>query len=91
MLYDPDGNEVEVEQVAVIPMDGVVYCLVHPIVPLEGMTEDEALVLELAEDPETGDDMLNMVTDDDIIDRVFEEYYDLCRQEGIAVEEDDKK
>ena len=82
-LIGDDGVEYEFEQVATIPMeeDGKIYCLLHPVVPMPGMQPDEGLVMELSEDIDTGEDVLLMVTDDDVIDRVFDVYEQLLREQ----------
>ena len=76
-MYDEDENELEFEQVAVVPMDGVIYAILKPVTPMEGVGEDEALVFAVNEDEET----LDVIVDETIGTAVFEEYYKLLEEE----------
>ena len=82
-LIGDDGVEYEFEQVATIPLeeDGKVYCILHPVIPMDGMAPDEGLVMELSEDIDTGEDPLLVVEDDEVIDKVFAIYEQLCREQ----------
>lgn len=73
VLRTPGGEEIEFFEIAVIHLDDGVYVILQPKVLLDGMEEDEALVFEL--EPES--EKLSAVMDDELIDRVFEEYYRL--------------
>lgn len=75
VLQNEEGEDTEFEQIATIPLDDKLYCILRPLnVPDVG--EDEAFVFELSDDDET--ESLEVVTDDDISARVFDEYYRLC-------------
>ena len=76
-IYDEDGNPVAFEQVALIPLEEKVYAILKPVLPMEGLSEDEALVFEIDEAEES----LNVVVEDDIIDAVFAVYEQLCADE----------
>lgn len=73
VLYNEYGEEVLFEQVALIPQEKT-YVILKPVQPLPGMNEDEALVFVIDIHPETQEEDLVLVTDDAIIDRVFDEY-----------------
>lgn len=79
-LYDENDNKVPFEQVAVIPMEETVYVILKPIEPMEDVGEDEALVFEICED-EDGEEFIQLVTDEDVVDDVFAEYYKLLDEE----------
>lgn len=79
ILYDADDNPVEFEQIAIIPLDGKLYAMLKPVVLLEGMSDDEALVFVLEEDE--GEEMMIVCDDDDVIDAVFEIYHKLWDEE----------
>ena len=87
-LVGDDGVEYEFEQVATIPLeeDGKVYCILHPIICMEGMAPDEALVMELSEDLDTGEEVLLVVEEEETIDKVFAIYEQLCREQGLITE-----
>ena len=84
-LVDDQDNEVDFEQIAVIPYEQKIYALLKPMTPVEGVGEDEALVfvIEVIE----GEATLVIEDNLDTIDAVFSVYEDLLRENGIDVEE----
>ncbi len=83
-LYDENNNCVEFEQIATIPMDERIFVILKPVTSMENVAEDEAIVFEIQEIDE--EDCLVVVTEDKIIDKVFDEYYEMLKAEGIDVE-----
>ena len=83
-LYDEDGNPTVFRQVSVTSIEGAVYAILKPEEAFEGLGEDEALVFALEEN-DSGDVSLLLVSDGDIIDAVFEDYYKLLRESGIEI------
>ncbi len=79
-LYNDKDEAVEFEQIALIPMDEEVYAILRPVEAIEGVADDEAFVFEIYEDEENGE-ALKLVEDDNIIDKVFEEYNKLLDEE----------
>lgn len=79
-LYDDEDNELEFEQVALIPMDEKVYVILAPAHEMEGIGPDEGLVFVIEE--LDGEDVLTVVVEDEIIDAVFAEYEKLLEEEG---------
>lgn len=67
------------EQIAVIPMNERIYCVLRPIDKLEGVAEGEALVFRVAED-ENGVASLQAENDELTAIDVFEEYYNLLEK-----------
>ncbi len=81
-LFNEKGEEVKFEQIALIPIEEDIYAILKPIEQMEGIGEDEALVFEIAEsDNEDDGDYLNLVSDIDVIDKVFEVYNKLMDEE----------
>jgi hypothetical protein len=72
VLETVDGEEIEFVEIAGINLDGSFYVILQPVELLEGMEEDEALVFSLTR--AEGNDQYSIVIDDEIIDKVFEEY-----------------
>ena len=75
-LQGESGTEILFEQVAVIPHDDKLYCVLKPITHIEGIADDEALVFYV-EDPEEGEPYLKCETDELKMLEIFEEYYAL--------------
>lgn len=84
VLYNEEGESIEFEQIALIPLDGDTFVILHPVDQLEGMNEDEALVFGI--ENVDGEDTLVIVEDEDVVDAVFEEYYIMLEEAGVDVE-----
>ena len=80
VLFDEQDNEVEFEQIALIPYKNKAYAILKPVKEMEGVNEDEAIVFALLED-ENGEDLLSIETDETIVNAVFDEYYKLLDAE----------
>jgi len=78
VLYDDDGEPIEFEQIALIPIEETLYFILRPI-DMEGLEEDEAFVFRLIETDE--DSTIDLVEDDEIVEKVFELYYSLLDDE----------
>ena len=85
-LYNEDNQEVEFEQIALVPIEDKTYAILKPVATMEGIADDEALVFVIDEIDD--EDCLVIVEDDTIIDKVFEEYYKMLKDEGIDVDAD---
>ena len=83
ILYNEENEAVEFEQIALIPMDETDFVILHPVAEMEGVADDEALVFAIEE--VDGEEALVIVDDDEVIDAVFAEYYDMLRAEGVEV------
>ena len=83
-LYNEENQEVEFEQIALVPIENKTYAILKPVASMEGIAEDEALVFVIDEIDD--EDCLVIVEDDSIVDQVFEEYYKMLKEEGIDVE-----
>ena len=75
-LLSANGEEIDFVEIAGIVHNGKFYAILQPVELLDGMDEDEALVFEVSRG-EDGEDKFSIVTDDEIIDIVFEKYNQL--------------
>jgi len=83
-LFDEKGEEVQFEQIAIIPLEEEVYAILKPMTQMEGVGEDEALVFQVVESEDedgNNDDHLDLVADIDVIDKVFDVYNKLMDEE----------
>lgn len=81
-LFNEKGEKVEFEQIALIPIEERIFAILKPVEKIEGIGEDEALVFEVVEGEEDEeDDYLNLVSDVEIIDKVFDVYNKLIDEE----------
>lgn len=81
VLFDENDNATEFEQVALIPLEDKTYAILKPVTKIKDVNDDEAFVFVLEEGED--EDVLEICTDPKIIDEVFNEYYDLLKEEGI--------
>lgn len=84
ILYNEDGEAMEFEQIALVPLDDETFVILRPVEQMEGLNEDEALVFGI--ETLDGEEVLAVVDDDDVVDAVFEAYYDMLREEGVDVD-----
>lgn len=80
VVFTEEGEELRLEQVAVIPLGNEVFLLAQPLNVPE-IADDEALVY-LVDRTAEGTSLV-IVEDDMIVDTVFEEYYRMLREAGI--------
>ena len=78
VLFDEDGESTEFEQIAVIPLEGKLYCILRPL-DMPELEEDEAFVFSISEDDEEG--AIDLVEDDDIVEEVVQLNYTLLDEE----------
>ena len=86
-LYNEENEEIEFEQIALVPIENKTYAILRPVVEMDGIAEDEALVFVIDEIDD--EDCLVIVEDDNIVDKVFEEYYKMLKEEGVDVGEEE--
>lgn len=95
VLFNEKGEKVEFEQIALIPLEEKeekIYAILKPIEQMEGVGNDEALVFEVVEgETEDDEEYLNLVSDLDIIDKVFDVYNKLMDEEDEKQKIDKKK
>lgn len=84
VLFNESNQPVEFEQIALVPIQDCVYALLKPILSMQGIADDEALVFAIEE--VDNEERFVIVEDDEIVDKVFEEYYEMLRAEGIDVD-----
>ena len=80
VLYSND-KAIEFDQVAIILLDGGIYVMLAPITKIEGINDDEAFVFSIEENNE--EESLFLITDSEILDKVFDEYYKLLERNNI--------
>ena len=73
VLRSANGEDIEFIEIAGIAHKGSFYVILQPIVLIEGMSDDEALVFKVTR-TEDGNDKFEVELDDEIIDAVFAEY-----------------
>ncbi len=85
VLYNGEGQRVEFEQIAIIPIDKEgeerkLYVILKPVDGIEGMADDEAIVFLCGFD-EDGETRLTVEESDEVAQQVFDRYYELIKDE----------
>ena len=78
-MFTASGEQIDFAVIAYIPLEGKVYYIMQPLMLLQGMGEDEALVFECQQVSEE-EAHYTIVTDEDVIDAVFAQYDRLCAE-----------
>lgn len=81
VLYNDKDEPVEFEQIAVIPLDDHTYVILQPVKLVGNMKEDEAFAFEIIENED--EHHLQLVEDDALIDRIFDDYKDLYNSQRV--------
>ena len=90
ILVDGNGKKITFEQIAVIPFNDKLYCVLKPVDKIDGVADDEAIVFYVQE--EAGKAPVLMVeTDEKVAMDVFDEYYNLLDEQSTAQKKDAKK
>ena len=79
VLMDDKGKKLSFEQIAVIPYNNKIYCVLKPIDKIENVQDDEAIVFYVDE-KEGREPVLMVETDEKTAINVFGEYYNLLDQ-----------
>lgn len=79
VLYNENDEPMEFIQIAVIPIEERTFVILKPAIPMKGIADDEAITFEIKQNDE-GHDTLEIVLDEDLIDKVFEIYADLVNK-----------
>lgn len=74
-LYDESGQKIEFEQIAVIPLEEKICVILKPVISSPGIEDNEALVFVIDEIDNVP--LLYIAEDNDLIDEVFEKYYEM--------------
>ena len=77
ILYDENDEPMEFMQIAVIPINEVIYMILKPL-NCDMVGEDEALVFFI--DEFEGEECISIVEDDEMVNRVFAEYERIYRE-----------
>lgn len=76
VLVDGQGKKLSFEQIAVIPCNNKIYCVLKPIDKIENVQDDEAIVF-FVDEQEGKEPVLMVETDEKVAMDVFDEYYNL--------------
>lgn len=90
VLVDSNGRKLSFEQIAVIPHNDKIYCVLKPIDKIENVQDDEAIVFYVDE-KEGQEPTLMVETDEKVAMDVFDEYYNLLDEADAKAKKNSKK
>lgn len=76
VMVDEEGKEVEFTHIATLDYNDEWYIYVQPV-ELGDMDEDEMFIFKIEED-ENGNDLFTPVEDEDLLDKLYQEYLKEC-------------
>ena len=79
-LMTGDGEELQFEELATIFFNTKDYAILKPVRPIEGMEDEEAFVFRYHKRKD-GKKVYDIVTDEQIIEAVFDEYNHLVEMQ----------
>jgi len=80
-LFDEEEKEVPFYQIACIEHNNDFYAMLQPVEEVEGIEEDEVIVLKMLEAKDEEDDIFEPVTDEDLLDKIYEAYIKAVEEE----------
>lgn len=85
VLTDENGKEVEFDHLLTFEYEGKKYTALMPVDEVEGIDEDEVLILRIAN--KDGEDVLEAIENEVLLEEVFSEFLELMDE----LEEEDSK
>ena len=76
VMVDEEGKEVEFTHIATLDYNDGWYIYVQPV-ELGDMDEDEMFIFKIEED-ENGNDLFTPVEDEDLLEKLYQEYLKEC-------------
>lgn len=76
VMVDEEGKEVEFTHIATLDYNDEWYIYVQPV-ELGDMDEDEMFIFKIEED-EKGNDLFTPVEDEDLLEKLYQEYLKEC-------------
>lgn len=73
-LFDDSNKAIKFYEIASVELDGKFYELLKPVTAVEGIDEDEAVILEYVLDENGEEKQFKPMFNEDLMERVFDEY-----------------
>ncbi|HHW89387.1 MAG TPA: DUF1292 domain-containing protein [Clostridiales bacterium] len=89
-LYDEEENEIPFYQIACVEYNNEFYAMLQPAVEVEGIEEDEVIVLKMLEAKDDEDDLFEPVTDEKLLDEIYQAYIKAVEEEEEEYDAEDE-
>lgn len=86
VLQDEDGKEIEFNHIATLDYNDEWYIYLQPVELEDGMEDDEMFIFKIEEDKD-GNDLFNPVEDEELLQKLYEEYLKECDLEDAKEQE----
>lgn len=86
-LVDDEGNSVKFTHVATIDYENEWYVFFSPAEEVDGLTSEEVVIFKLDSDEE-GKDVFSPIEDEELLNKVYEEYLNVLEEDGEESDED---
>ncbi|HEY8443474.1 MAG TPA: DUF1292 domain-containing protein [Clostridia bacterium] len=80
-LYDDQDNEIPFYQIACVEHNNEFYAMLQPAEEVEGIGQDEVIVLKMLEAKDDEDDLFEPVTDEKLLDDIYQAYIKAVEEE----------
>lgn len=88
-LVDEDGKPVKFEHLMTLEFEGKQYVLLAPLDDIEGIGEDEVVILEIQGGETEEDDTYVGVEDEELLERIFERYLEIAEADEDELEREE--
>ena len=89
-LLDEEDNEVPFYQIACIEHNDDFYAMLQPATEVEGIEEDEVIIVKMLEAKSEDEDLFEPVTDENLLDKLYEAYIKAVEEEQDDDEDDEE-
>ena len=89
-LVDDEGNTIKFYHVATIDYEGNWYVFFSPTEEMEDVDPDEVVIFRLDSDEE-GNDVFSPIEDEELLQKVYDEYVKVMSEEYADDEDDDEE
>lgn len=91
-LVDDEGKPVKFEHLMTLEFEGGNYVLLAPIDDVEGIGEDEVVILKIEDGDSEDEDVYVGVEDEELLERIFEKYLEIAEadEDELEAEEDEE-
>ncbi len=88
-LVDEDGKPVKFEHLMTLDFEGKQYVLLAPLDDIDGIGEDEVVILEIQDGATEEDDTYVGVEDEALLERIFERYLEIAEADEDELEQEE--
>ncbi len=80
ILQSTDGKDIPFEQIALIPQEEKFYCVLRPLVQLEGIGENDCIIFRVVvSDSDEENSFLVVEEDEAVAEAIYDKYIDLLK------------